>query len=65
MAYPPKIKKENKGLFTKKAKAAGQSVQGYASKVLANKKHEPTKLIREAAFAKNFGGAAKKRGKRG
>lgn len=47
------IKPENKGKFTASAKKAGMSVQGYASKIMANKeKYSPT-LVKRANFAKN------------
>ncbi len=55
-----KIKKSHAGLFTKKAKAAGMSVQGYARKVMANKSKYPAKTVEEANFAKNFGKKKKK-----
>jgi hypothetical protein len=56
------IKPANKGDFTAKAKAAGMSVQAYASSVLANKSAHPPALVQQANFARNFGGAAKKGG---
>lgn len=46
------IKPSHKGLFTAKAKAAGMSVQAYASKILA----DPNASVvtkRQANFAKN------------
>ena len=46
-------KKGTKGLFTKKAKRAGMSVQAYANYVLSHKGKFSTKTIREALFAKN------------
>lgn len=52
-----KIKPSHKGLFTKKAKAAGySSVQAFASHVLANKSQYSTALVEEANFAKNAAG---------
>lgn len=56
-----KIKPQNRGKFTAKAKAAGMSVQAYASKIMANKGRYSSALVKEANFAKNFGG--KKKGK--
>lgn len=50
------IKPENKGKFTAKAKAAGQSVQGYAAKVLKKGSGASAATKKQAAFAK----AAKK-----
>jgi hypothetical protein len=51
------IKPSHKGLFTAKAKSAGSSVQGYASKVLAAPKGKFSPSTRKQAnFAKNFGG---------
>lgn len=52
------IDPKNKGKFTQKAKNAGQGVQEYANTVLADKS-APTKLKKEAQFAKNFGGKRK------
>ncbi len=52
MADPIKIKPQNKGKFTAKAKAQGMSVQAYAAKVLADKKASPA-LKKEANFARN------------
>lgn len=46
------IKKKNRGKFTKKAKAAGNSVQEEASKVLKSKTATPLQKKR-ANFAKN------------
>lgn len=49
-----KIKPANKGKFTKKAKAAGSSVQGYASKVLNAPKGKYSAATRKQAnFARN------------
>jgi hypothetical protein len=61
--FPKKgiIKPSRKGVFTAKAKAAGMSVQAYAAKVLADKNASPA-LKRQANFARNFGGGAKKGG---
>lgn len=54
----PLIKPSHKGRFTRKAKAAGaESVQGYASKVLAAPKGKFSPATRtQANFARNFGG---------
>jgi hypothetical protein len=62
--FPKKgiIKPSRKGLFTAKAKAAGMSVQGYASSVLSNPKAHDPQTVRQANFARNFGGAAKRGG---
>lgn len=60
----PIIKKENRGKFTAKAKRHDKGVQEFANEVLANKKKFPTSTVKQANFAKNFGGAAKKRGKK-
>lgn len=46
------IKPSHKGLFTKKAKAAGMSVQAYASKVLASPNADPA-TVKQANFARN------------
>lgn len=48
------IKKSHRGLFTKEAKAAGMSVQEYASHVLANKDEYSTAVEKRAQFAHNF-----------
>jgi hypothetical protein len=62
---PIRIKPSKKGAFTKKAKAAGMGVQAYASKVLrAPKGRYPASTRRQANFAKNFGGASKRRKRR-
>lgn len=50
-------KKGTKGLFTKKAKAAGESVQKFAKE----KSSAPGKLGKEARFAKAMGSIAKSR----
>lgn len=47
------IKKSHRGLFTKKANAAGMGVQEYASHVLANKEDYPSSTVRQANFARN------------
>lgn len=47
------INPAHKGAFTKKAKAAGMSVQGFASKVLANKSNYSSSTVKQANFAKN------------
>lgn len=54
------INPKNKGKFTKKAKAAGYDVQEYARHVLANKEKYATSTIKQANFARNFGGRKKK-----
>lgn len=55
------IKPENRGKFTKKAKRAGYGVQEYARHVLANKEDYPSATVKQANFAKNFGGRKKKK----
>ncbi|MCK9557040.1 MAG: hypothetical protein M0R50_03235 [Candidatus Cloacimonetes bacterium] len=51
---PIEIKPENEGKFTKKAKAAGSSVQAYANKVLNAPEGEyPPATRKQANFAKN------------
>lgn len=47
------INPAHKGAFTKKAKAAGMSVQGFASKVLSNKSNYSPSTVKQANFAKN------------
>ena len=42
------------GAFTKKAKAAGMSVAGYASKVLAKGSSASTRTKRQAALARTL-----------
>jgi hypothetical protein len=57
-----KINPKNKGVFTRKAKAAGRGVQAHATAVLAAPKGRySAKTRRQAAFAKNFGGASRRR----
>ena len=46
------IKKKNRGKFTKSAKAAGESVQEYATKVLSDPNATPLQKKR-ANFARN------------
>lgn len=54
MAYKPiKINPANKGKFTAKAKAAGMSVQGYATKVLAKGSKASPATKKQANFARN------------
>lgn len=50
------INPAHKGLFTRKAKSHGMSVQGFASRVLANKENYPSSTVKQANFARNFGG---------
>ncbi len=47
------IKKENRGKFTKWAKARGMGVQEAARKVLANKEKYSTEVVKMANFARN------------
>lgn len=49
------------GAFTKKAKAAGMSVQEYASKVLAEGSNADTRTKRQAALAQRFAKWSKRR----
>jgi hypothetical protein len=58
----PMIRPSRKGAFTAKAKAAGMSTQAYAASVLANTKSHDPATVKQANFARNFGGAAKKGG---
>ena len=56
------IKPENKGKFTKWAKARGMSVQAAASKVMANTDQYPPSVVKMANFAKNAAGWNKQEG---
>lgn len=57
-----KINPKNKGVFTAKAKRAGRGVQAHARAVLAAPKGRySAKTRQQAAFAKNFGGASRRR----
>lgn len=47
------IKKENRGKFTKWAKARGMGVQEAAAKVMANKEKYPPSIVKMANFARN------------
>lgn len=47
------IEPSKRGSFTKAAKAAGMSVQAYASHVLANKDKYSPAMVKKAQFAKN------------
>ena len=47
------IKPSRRGLFTKKAKAAGMSVQEFANHVLSNKEDYNKSTEKQAQFAKN------------
>lgn len=47
------IKKENRGKFTKWAKARGMGVQEAARKVMANKDKYPPSIVKMANFARN------------
>jgi hypothetical protein len=51
--------KLKKGAFTKKAKAAGKSVQAYANQVLKKGSKFTTKTKRQASLAKTFKRMAK------
>lgn len=48
-----KINPANKGKFTAKANAAGKSVQGYASQVLASGSKASAATKKQANFARN------------
>lgn len=54
-----KIKPQNKGKFTAKAKAKGEGVQQYASQVLKKGSKASPATKKQANFAKNFGGKKK------
>lgn len=47
------IKPSKRGTFTAAAKKHGMSVQGFASKVLANKENYSSAMVKKANFAKN------------
>lgn len=47
------IKPSKRGTFTDAAKKRGQSVQGFASKVLANEDNYSPAMVKKARFAKN------------
>ena len=47
------IKPSKRGTFTDAAKKRGQSVQGFASKVLANENNYSPAMVKKARFAKN------------
>lgn len=47
------IDPKNKGKFTASAKAAGMSVQEFATKVLANKEAYSSTQVKRANFARN------------
>ena len=49
------------GAFTKKAKAAGESVQGYARQVTAPGSQADTRTKRQANLAKTFARFSKRR----
>lgn len=55
-----KIKPENRGKFTSKAKRHNMGVQEYARHVLANREKYPPSTVKQANFARNFGGRKKK-----
>ena len=59
------IRKRMRGVFTKKAKAKGKSVQAYAREVIKKYKGtgRQTRLLRQAVFARNAGRWAKRRKK--
>ena len=56
------IKKENRGKFTKWAKARGMGVQEAARKVLANKDRYPPSVVKMANFARNAASWKKEEG---
>lgn len=58
----PPIKIKRPGAFTAKAKAAGKSPLAYANQVMANPDKYPPLTVKQANFAKNFGGASKVKG---
>ena len=47
------IKKSKRGTFTAAAKKRGESVQGFARKVLANKSKYSPAMVKKANFARN------------
>ena len=49
------IKPENRGKFTKWAKARGMTVKQAYTKVLKNKDRYPASIVKMANFARNFG----------
>ena len=53
------IKPSKKGTFTAAATKHGESVQGFANKVLKNKDNYSPAMVKKANFAKNFGGKKK------
>ena len=53
MASGIKIKPENRGKFTAKAKAAGMGVQAYARKALAKGSKASAETKKQANFARN------------
>jgi hypothetical protein len=61
----PLIKPSRVGLFTAKAKSAGRGVQAHAAHVMANKSQYPAATVRQANFARNFGGASRARARSG
>jgi hypothetical protein len=61
---PPPIKLKRPGQFTAKAKRRGLSPQAFARKVLANKSRYSTLTVKQANFARNFGGRSKRRKRR-
>lgn len=50
---PIRIKPENKGKFTAKAKAAGMGIQAYANKVLKKGSKATPATKKQANFARN------------
>ena len=56
------IKPENKGKFTRWAKARGMSVSEAANKVMSNKDQYPPSVVKMANFAKNAAGWKKEEG---
>lgn len=55
MADKIHIKKSHVGLFTDKARKAGMSPMGYASKVMSNPSKYSDSTVKQANFANNFG----------
>ena len=54
--HSPVIKPENKGKFTAKAKSHKEGVQQFANQVMAHKGNYSPSTVKQANFAKNFGG---------
>lgn len=49
---PIRIKESHRGLFTEQAKRAGEGVQEFASRVMANKDNYSPATVKRANFSK-------------